>query len=272
MTGEQVYDDILVERRGMVGWITINRPDRFNALDHKTFSELAAAFKAFGHEKGIGVVVITGAGEKSFSAGGFLGDLANFSTEQGRLLFDAAHELLTAMRRIPQPVIAAVNGFAMGGGNEIVICSDLAISAEHARFGQTGPRIGSSPVFGATNLLGMTIGEKKAREVCYLCRQYTAQEAFDLGWINKVVPAGELEAEVQRWCEELLDKSPAYLELSKITSNVWWEMLSPAMEHAKQALIRMAGGPEMTEGASAFMEKRKPDFRQFRRESQDPAA
>ena len=265
MAREKKYKDIEIETRGSVGWITINRPERHNALDHNTFSELARAFREFGHDRTVGVIVVTGAGEKAFCAGGYLGDLANFDIMMGRQLFDAAQDLLTTMRRVPQPVIAAVNGYAMGGGNELVICSDLAIASDNARFGQTGPRIGSAPIFGATNLLAMTVGEKKAREICYMCRQYTAQEALDLGWINAVVPPEKLHEEVESWCEELLDKSPAYLELSKITSNVWWEMLGPAMDHAKQTLLRLAGGPEMTEGASAFMEKRKPDFRQFRK-------
>lgn len=258
------FKHILVERTGAIGWITINHPERHNSFDHETIRELGDAFEAFGFEPAIGVVVLTGAGTKAFSAGGYLADLANFSVPKARHLFAASGRTLTLMRHIPQPVIAMVNGFAMGGGNELVIASDLAIASEEARFGQTGPRIGSSPVYGATNLLAMTIGEKKAREVCYMCRQYTAQEALGMGWINKVVPAAELRAEVIRWCEELLDKSPAYLELSKVTSNVWWDMLAPAMAHAQQTLLRLAGGEEMTEGASAFMAKRKPDFRRFR--------
>jgi 1,4-dihydroxy-2-naphthoyl-CoA synthase len=168
------------------------------------------------------------------------------------------------MRKVPQPIIAAVNGYAIGGGNELVIASDLAIAAEHATFGQTGPRIGSAPIYGATNLLAMTIGEKRSREVVYLCRQYTAREAFELGWINRVVPGAELVSEVDRWCRELLEKAPSYLELSKISSNVWWDMMAPAFAHATQTLLRLAGGEEMTEGASAFMQKRKPDFSRFR--------
>lgn len=261
MTG---YKHIIVEKTDAIGWITINHPERYNSFDHATIREMGDAFEAFGFDPTIGVVVLTGAG-KSFCAGGYLADLANFSVTKARHLFASAGRTLNLMRHIPQPVIAMVNGFAVGGGNELVICSDLAIASEEARFGQTGPRIGSSPVYGATNLLAMTIGEKKAREVCYMCRQYTAQEALDMGWINKVVPASELRAEVIRWCEELLDKSPAYIELSKVTSNVWWDMLAPAMAHAQQTLLRLAGGEEMTEGAGAFMEKRKPDFRKFRK-------
>lgn len=258
-------DQILFEKRDAVAWITINRPELFNTLDRDNFERLGDVLLEAGADRSIGVVVLTGTGEKSFCAGGYLADLASFSQQKARDLYDSGGRALTAMRRIPQPVIAAVNGAAIGGGNEIVVCSDLAIAAEHARFGQAGPRIGSSPIWGGTNLQALTLGEKKTREVCYLCRQYSAKEALDLGWINKVVPAGELVATVQEWCEELLDKSPAYLEVTKMSSNVWFESLAPTIELGKQALIRLAGGEEMTEGATAFMEKRKPNFRQFRK-------
>lgn len=256
---------VLCERRDGVAWVTLNRPQRYNAFDAPTIVALGATLKEIGRDATIGVVVLTGAGDKAFSAGGDVGELADFNLEKARELFDGAQETLTLMRRIPQPIIAMVNGVAMGGGNELVICSDLAIASDRARFGQNGPKVGSSPLFGGTNLLAMTIGEKKAREVVYLCRQYPAQEALELGWINKVVPHDELRAEVERWCAELLERSPAYLELSKISSNVWWDTLTPSMEAAKQALFRLAGGEQMTEGATAFLDKRKPDFSRFRK-------
>jgi 1,4-dihydroxy-2-naphthoyl-CoA synthase len=265
------YEHLLVESTPGVRWITINHPERHNSFDHATINELGDAFEDAGLDQSVGAVVLTGAGTKAFCAGGYLADLTNFDLAKARLLFNASRRTLNMMRQIPQPVIAMVNGFAVGGGNELVICSDLAIASDNARFGQTGPRIGSSPIYGATNLLAMSVGEKKAREICYLCRQYPADEALALGWINKVVPAAELKSEVQRWCDELLAKSPAYLELSKITSNVWWDMLAPAMSHGQQTLLRLAGGPEMTEGATAFMERRPPDFTPFRKRSDLPS-
>jgi 2-ketocyclohexanecarboxyl-CoA hydrolase len=258
-------EQILVEKIDGVAWITFNREDRFNAFDYETFGALRNAIEAAGYDPTIGVIVITGAGDKSFCAGGYLADLQDFSILQARKLYNISQELYQMMRKVPQPIIAAVNGYAIGGGNELVICSDLAIASEHAKFGQTGPKIGSSPMYGGNNLLAMTIGEKRAREVCMLCRQYTAQEAYEMGWINKVVPHHELRAEVSRWAQEILDKLPSYIEITKICSNVWWDSLTPTMEHAKQAMLRLAGGPEMTEGATAFMEKRKPNTRQFRR-------
>jgi 2-ketocyclohexanecarboxyl-CoA hydrolase len=257
-------NDILVDKRGGVAWVTFNRPDRHNAFNYEMFAELGQMIDDIGYDRTIGAIVLTGAGDRSFCAGGYLADLTNFSVDQARRLYTIAFDTLRIIRKVPQPVIAAVNGFAIGGGNELVICSDLAIASEHARFGQAGPRIGSSPIYGGNNLLALTIGEKKAREVCYLCRQYTAEEALAMGWINKVVPHVELYTEVQKWCDELLDKSPSYLELTKICSNVWWDTLTPTMEHAKQALLRLAGSEEMTEGATAFMAKRKPDFHRFR--------
>jgi 1,4-dihydroxy-2-naphthoyl-CoA synthase len=260
-------DAVIVKQDGPIGRITFNKPERYNSFDATMLETIHAALQEFGHNPEIGVVVFTGAGDKAFCAGGYLKDLTEFDAVQARKLYDASWAVFSAMRRIPQPVIAAVQGFAIGGGNEFVICSDLAIASDNARFGQTGPKVGSVPVYGGTNLLPLTIGEKKAREVVYLCRQYTAQEALELGWINKVVPQDQLAAEVDSWCEELLGRSPSYLELAKVMSNIWWDVATTGMEHAKQAMLRLAGGPEMTEGASAFMEKRKPDFQQFRRAS-----
>ena len=258
------FEHVLLERRDAVAWVTFNHPERMNSFDHEMISEWADALQACHEDPAIGVVVITG-GDKGFSAGGFLGDLSNgFTSEKARQLFDASVRGLTLLRRMRQPVIAAVNGAAIGGGNEIVVCADLAIASEHATFGQVGPRIGSSPFFGGTNLLALTIGEKKCREVNFLCRKYTAHEALQLGWINKVVPHERLHAEVQEWCERMLDHSPAYLEMSKIGANVWFEMIQSSLEMYKQALMQMAGNAQQAEGAAAFMEKRKPDFRKFR--------
>jgi len=259
------FKHILFEKRDGVGWITFNHPERRNSFDHEMMVEYSEALEMCHDDKSLGVVVVTGAGDKGFCAGGYLADLKKFSPEKARKLFDAAVKGLTLMRRIRQPVIAAVNGAAIGGGNEVVICADLAIASEHATFGQVGPKVGSSPFFGGTNLLALTIGEKRTREVIYMCKPYTAQEALQMGMINKVVPHAELYKEVQEWCETLLDRSPTYLELSKVGANVWFDMLMPSFEMVKQAMTHIAGNAEQTEGATAFMEKRKPNFRQFRK-------
>ncbi|MBI2877821.1 MAG: enoyl-CoA hydratase/isomerase family protein, partial [Candidatus Tectomicrobia bacterium] len=178
--------------------------------------------------------------------------------------FGHAYRAIMGIRQIPKPVIAAVNGYAMGGGNELVVAADLAIASEHAKFGQTGPRIARSPSLGGPNTLRLSIGEKKTREVVYLCHAHDAYEAERRGWINKVVPHAELYPEVDRWCQEILDKSPQYIEISKISCNALSDMLYPAFHHAMEMINLMAGSEQMIEGATAFLEKRKPDFRQFR--------
>lgn len=259
------YQHILYENRNGVAYITFNHPERRNSFDHEMMAEFGQALLQCHDDPTVGVVVVTGAGDKGFCAGGYLADLTDFSPAKARKLFDAAVNGLTLMRRIRQPVIAAVNGAAIGGGNEVVICADLAIAADNATFGQVGPKIGSSPFFGGTNLLALTIGEKKAREVVYMCKQYTAQQALEMGMVNVVVPKEKLYEEVETWAQTLLDRSPSYLEMSKVGANCWFDMLMPSFEMAKQAMTHMAGNAEQTEGASAFMEKRKPNFRQFRK-------
>jgi enoyl-CoA hydratase/carnithine racemase len=269
---DMTFKHILQEERGEVLWLSFNHPERMNSFDDATCAEMADALEEADRRSEIGVIVITGAGDKAFCAGGYLADLAEFDFNRARRLFRQSARMFSAIRKARQPVIAAVNGFAIGGGNEVVVACDLAIASDRARLGQVGPKIGSSPVFGGTNLLAMNIGEKRAKEVCFLCRQYSAQEAFDLGWVNRVVPHDELTAEVDRWCADLLERSPAYLELSKVTSNVWWDMLLPAFNHAEQTLFRLAGGEEMLEGTRAFMGKRKPDFKQFRQKVKGKAS
>jgi 1,4-dihydroxy-2-naphthoyl-CoA synthase len=157
-------------------------------------------------------------------------------------------------------VIAAVNGVAAGGGNELVVACDLAIAVESAWLGQTGVRIGSAPVLGGTNLLAMSIGEKRAKEVAFLCRRYPAREALELGWINEVVADGELDAAVGRWVDELAGMSPRYLEIAKLSSNLWWNASRDNFVSGLGMLVQAIGSDDMREGASAFMERRPPTF------------
>lgn len=248
--------DVVVERRDQVLWLRLNRPERMNAYDRNTVDELIAALREHVDAR---VTVITGTG-RAFCAGGYLADLAEPDFWALRSMFTGSLELFDAIRNAPMPVIAAVNGGAFGGGNELVVCCDLAIAAESAELGQTGVKIGSAPVLGGTNLLAMTVGEKRAKEVAFLCRRYSAQEAMDLGWINKVVPDDELEAEVERWCEDLMQMSARYMEVAKASSNVMYHQMRDNMVQSLGALIQAIGSPDMREGAAAFMEKRKPDF------------
>lgn len=259
------YGSILFDIRGHVAWITLNRPDRLNAFDQATMADLRHALRRVAQDRSVGVVVLTGAGDKAFCAGGDLNEMKDFDSDKARRVFGGTYEALKLMREIPQPIIAAVNGLAMGGGNELLVCSDLAIASEHARFGEPTPRVGAAAVFGPTNLGAIQMGEKRAREVIYLGRQYSAEEALRMGWVNKVVPHVDLLPETERWCAEILQRSPAAIELCKVSSNVWWDMLAPSMAQAYQTLLRLADGEEMHEGVNAFLGKRSPDYARFRR-------
>ena len=248
--------DVVVERRGEVSWIRLNRPDRMNSYDASMAKELIAAIEG---SVDAGVIVITGTG-KAFCAGGYLANLSNPDAEALRSMFYGSLHLYEAIRMSPRPVIAAVNGAAAGGGNELVVACDLAIAAENATFGQTGVRVGSAPVLGGTNFLAMNIGEKRAKEVAFMCRRYPAKEALEMGWINRVVPADQLEAEVTKWADELLGMSPRDLEIAKISSNVWWNKLRDSYQSGLGMLVQAIGSKDMIEGATAFMEKRKAQF------------
>lgn len=259
-------EHVITEVADNVAWIWINHPERHNAFDLATQTDLTQAFRACGSDPAIGAIVLSGKGDKAFCAGGYLKDLAGEpDLNQLHQLFTGTVELVNAIRAVRQPVIAAVNGYAMGGGNELVIACDFAVASELAVFGQTGPRIGSAPVVGGTNMLTLMIGEKRAKEVSFLCRRYPAAKALEMGWINDVVPHAELHARVREWCAEILALSPKYLEIAKVSSNYWWDLLQPGFAHGSRLLAAAAGSAEMREGASAFMEKRKPDFMQFRK-------
>jgi enoyl-CoA hydratase/carnithine racemase len=248
--------DIVLDRRGDVLWIRLNRPERMNSYDRATVDDIIGALA---HHVDSRVVVITGTG-KAFCAGGYLANLSKPNYWELRKMFNGSMELFEAMRSAPMPIIAAVNGAAFGGGNELVVTCDLAIAAESAQFGQTGVKVGSAPVLGGTNLLAGSIGEKRAKEVSFLCRKYTAREALELGWINRVVPDDQLEAEVNKWCDELLAMSQRYLEVAKLSSNMWWYQMKENMALSLGMLTQAIGSPDMIEGATAFMEKRKPKF------------
>ncbi len=248
--------DIEVEVRGEVAWIRLNRPERMNSYD----AEMAQALiEAVENAADSGVIVLTGTG-RAFCAGGYLANLSDPDPAALRSMFYGSLHVYEAIRTSPRPVIAAVNGAAAGGGNELVVACDLAIAAENATFGQTGVRVGSAPVLGGTNFLTMNIGEKRAKEVAFLCRRYSAKEALDLGWINAVVAADQLEDEVTKWADELLNMSPRYLEIAKISSNVWWNQCRDAYLSGLGMLVQAIGSKDMIEGATAFMEKRPAQF------------
>src|SRR6266404_3083020 len=255
------YEVILYDARDGVAWITINRPEVRNAFRAKTVDELVAAFRAGWGDPEVGVVVLTGAGDKAFSAGGDQRERTGGGYTGGTGLGMDMHGLHGVIRAIPKPVIAMVNGYAIGGGHVLHVLCDLTIAADTAVFGQTGPRVGSvDPGFG-TAYLARVVGEKKAREIWYLCRQYSAGEALAMGLVNRVVPAAELRREVEEGCAELLAKSPTALKLAKASFNADTEHIHGIGGLGFTALELYYGTDEAREGARAFNEKRAPDFR-----------
>lgn len=255
------YDDIIYEERPKgVARITINRPATYNAFRGKTVEELIHAFQRAGWDKSIGVIVLTGAGDKAFCTGGDQG--AHDGQYDGRGTIGLPiDEFQSVIRDVPKPVIARVNGFAIGGGNVLATICDLTIASDRAQFGQVGPKVGSvDPGFG-TAYLARVVGEKKAREMWYLCRRYTAAQAVEMGLANIAVPHDELDAEVDRWCAELLERSPTALALAKRSFNADTESIRGISSMGMQALSLYYGTEESKEGGRAYREKRKPDFR-----------
>jgi 2-ketocyclohexanecarboxyl-CoA hydrolase len=260
------YRDLRYTEAGGVATIMIDRPKVYNAFSANTCEELIHAFQRAGWNPDIGVIVLTGAGQKAFCTGGDQSSHAPEGGYGGRGTVGLPiEEVQSSIRDVPQPVIARVNGYAIGGGNVLVTCCDLAIASETAQFGQVGPKVGSvDPGFG-TAYLARVVGEKKAREIWYLCRRYTAQEALAMGLVNAVVPPGELDAEVQRWCDEILDKSPTAITLAKRSFNIDTEHVRGISALSMQALRLYYQTDESKEGNRAFNEKRKPDFRKYRK-------
>jgi dihydroxynaphthoic acid synthetase len=259
-----MFEDLTYEVAGEVATITINRPDRLNALRPQSMSEMASALADAGRDDGVGVVVITGAGERAFCAGGDLGGVASVDDQQGRRNELGSEEILRwvdAFRKCPKPIIAKVRGHCIGLGNELNLLCDLTIAGASARFGQAGPKVGSVPMVGGTQLLPLVCGFKRAKEILFLCRTYSGDAAVQMGLANKVVPDEDLDAEVAEWAAELLSKSPQSLRIGKMSLSYLFDLQWPALQHGAELTGWLVNSPEMTEGARAFMEKRPPDFR-----------
>ena len=258
------YTDILYDKQDGIAWITINRPETRNAFRTRTVHELTDAFQDARWDPSVGVVVLTGAGDKAFCSGGDQKERGSggYSADGDRPMYvDGLH---SAIRHCPKPVIAMVNGFAIGGGHVLHVLCDLSIASENAIFGQTGPRVGSVDAGHGTGFLARVVGEKKAREIWYLCRQYSAHEALAMGLVNAVVPAAQLRAETEKWCRELLEKSPTALRLAKQSFNADTEHIAGITELGFSALELYYQTPEALEGRNAFLEKRPPNFRKPR--------
>jgi naphthoate synthase len=257
--------------RGLA-WITIDRPERMNAFRARTVDELIDCVKRAWADPDVGVVALTGAGDRAFCPGGDQKQRAETGdygpSRSGLFEIETLHRVI---REIPKPVIAAVNGFAIGGGHVLHLLCDLSIAADHARFGQTGPRVGSFDAGFGTGYLARVVGEKRAREIWFLCRQYDADTAERWGLVNRVVPAAGLRDEVRRYADEILALSPTALRFLKQSLNMETEHLAGSGQLAFTGLELFVESDEAREGVTAFAEKRPPDFRGARR-GQGPGA
>jgi naphthoate synthase len=260
------YRDILYHQAEGIAKLTINRPEVRNAFRPETVRELIDAFHRAHMDPDIGVIVLTGAGDLAFCSGG---DQRIRGDEGYRDTAGAQHlnvlELQRQIRTLPKPVVAMVAGYAIGGGHVLHLVCDLTIAADNARFGQTGPRVGSFDAGLGAGLLARTIGLKRAKEVWFLCRQYDAAQALDMGLVNAVVPLAELEAVTVEWCREMLRLSPTALRCLKSAFNADTDGLAGIQELAGNATALFYMTDEAQEGRDAFLERRPPDFSKFTR-------
>ena len=267
-TSQYQFEDIRYETTddGAIAKITINRPEVRNAFRPTTLFELSDAFNAAREDPEIGVIILTGAGDQAFCSGGdqrIRGE-AGYVGDDGVPRLNVL-DLQRQIRTLPKPVIAMVAGYAIGGGHVLHVVCDLTIAAENAVFGQTGPKVGSfDGGFGASHLARI-IGHKKAREIWYLCRQYDAQQALDMGLVNAVVPLERLEEETVAWCRQILAHSPLAIRCLKSAFNADTDGLAGIQELAGNATLLYYMSEEAQEGKKAFLEKRAPDFARFPR-------
>lgn len=258
------YEDILYKKEDGVATVTINRPEKLNAFRNLTLDEMADALEDANRDESVGVILLTGAGGRAFCVGGDVEEEDAFDPVRGRQHHRRLIRVAEAIRGNGKPTIAVVDGYCIGGGNSLLTMCDLAIASTRSRFGQAGPKMGSAPLWWSTQMLPRMVGEKRAREIVFLCRQYTAEEAERMGWINKAVPVEQLWDEVHQWCRELLDKSPQALRISKISMNFESDQLWASVYHGLALLSFAHGTEEFHEGTRAFLEKRKPRWELFR--------
>ena len=258
------FEEILFEEYNHIAKVTINRPRYRNAFTPKTVWEMSQAFNYCREALDIRVVILTGAGAKAFCSGGDMhvkghgGYIGNDGVPRLNVL-----DLQMQIRRLPKPVIAMVNGYAIGGGHVLHVVCDLSIASENAIFGQTGPKVGSFDAGFGASYLARVVGQKKAREIWFLCRQYSAVEAERMGLVNKVVPFGRLEDECIDWAETMIERSPLALRMMKAGFNAELDGQAGIQELAGDATMLYYTLDEAQEGGKAFLEKRKPDFDKY---------
>lgn len=261
------FSDILYQHAEGIAKITINRPEVRNAFRPQTIKELIQAFQMAHLDADIGAIILTGAGDQAFCSGGdqkVRGNDGGYHDDNATPHLNVL-DLQMLIRRLPKPVVAMVAGYAIGGGHVLHLVCDLTIAADNARFGQTGPRVGSFDAGFGAGLMARTVGMKKAKEIWLLCRQYDAREALDMGLVNKVVPLAELENETVAWCREMLQHSPTALRILKAAFNADTDGLAGIQELAGNATALFYMTEEGQEGRNAWLEKRPPDFSKFPR-------
>ena len=258
------YKEILFQQYGGLAKISINRPHKHNAFTPLTVQEMSEAMELARQDTSVGVIILTGEGGKAFCSGGdqsVRGDGGYVGEDYVPRL--NVLDLQRQIRTIPKPVVAMVAGWAIGGGHVLHVICDLSIAAENARFGQTGPNVGSFDGGFGASYLARVVGQKKAREIWFLCDQYDAQDALQMGLVNKVVPLEELENTTVAWCEKILEKSPLALRMLKSAFNAELDGQAGIQELAGNATLLYYLSDEAKEGKNAFLEKRKPDFSKF---------
>jgi dihydroxynaphthoic acid synthetase len=269
VTLERNYKEILFEAKDDVAWITINRPEVLNAFREQTLDELTAAIRSTREDPSLVAAVITGAGDKAFSAGGDFHAMMKLNRANAVHWNDRMLGLAMAIRGVPIPVIAMVHGHCMGGGHEIALWCDLVISADDGRFGQTGARVGACPTVGATQYIPRLIGDRLAKEMIFLCRTFSAEEAVEIGLINKVVPKARLHEQTEAWCQQIKGHSGQTIRATKKSLNFESDQLYASWQQGMELLAEVWGSEESLEGMKAFLEKREPNFQKFRRERKE---
>ncbi|UJL45490.1 1,4-dihydroxy-2-naphthoyl-CoA synthase [Virgibacillus sp. NKC19-16] len=262
--------DILYEKKEGIAKITMNRPKAYNAFRARTIQELIWSFKDAWDDNRIGVVILTGAGEKAFCVGGDQKEKGeeggyDYSGGLGSGIGLEVENLHQTIRNIPKPVIAAVNGYAIGGGHVLHVICDLTIAADTAKFGQSGPKVGSYDAGFGSAYLARIVGEKKAREIWYLCEQYTAEECKEMRLVNKVVPSDQLQEAAEEWANKILAKSPTAIKMLKYSFNADSSNIQGITQMAMGSLAMFYDTKESEEGKNAFLEKRPVDFNKFRK-------
>ena len=262
----KTYEDVIYEKANGIAKITINRPEVRNAFRPQTLFELEQCFYNAREDSGTGVIILTGAGNEAFCSGGD----QRIRGDQGYVGKDGVPrlnvlDLQKQIRSLPKPVVAMVAGYAIGGGHVLHVVCDLTIAADNARFGQTGPKVGSFDGGFGSSTLASIVGLKKAKEIWFLCRQYDAQQALQMGLVNAVVPVDKLEDETVKWCQEMLALSPMALRMLKCSFNAALDGQAGVQELAGNATLLFYMTEEAKEGRDAFKEKRKPDFAKFPR-------